>query len=220
MTIQIYPFSDPNASPGLGYSVKWSPVFFNQSVKTVTGASIDIGLSAFPLHNFELIYNFLRIRRPTFDELSAFMGFYALIGGQLGRFYFDWTDDDIVVGQFLGTGDGVNNTFTFGRQLGSFGGGFLGPVEPIGQLNLGRTLNVYRNGVLVAPAGYNVNNTVPGNITVGFLAGAPGVGVTVSADFSFYYYCKFADDSPTFEKFVDAIYLNNSVKIQSCRAGA
>jgi hypothetical protein len=220
VTIPIYPVSNAGASPGLGYGVKWSPVFFNQSYKAVSGASIDIGLAAFPLHNFELVYNFLRAKQPTFGELQELMGFYAAMGGQLGRFFFDWPDDDTVVGQFLGTGDGVNNTFVLGRSLGAGGGGLLGPVEPIGMIDLGSTINVYRDGVAVAPAGYNLNVAVPGNVTLGFIAGAPNPGVVVSMDFTFYYYCKFSEDTMTFEKFIDSIYLNNSVKIQSCRSGA
>src|SRR5579864_8129003 len=129
MTLPKYPTSSAASSPGLAINVKWSPVFFNQSYKALSGASIDIGLSAFPLHNFELSYNFLRGKQPSFGELQELMGFYASMSGQNGRFLFDWPDDDVVVGQFLGTGDGVNNTFLLTRQLGTGGGGALGPLE-------------------------------------------------------------------------------------------
>jgi hypothetical protein len=203
---------------GLGFAVKWTPVFFNQSHKTMSGASIDIGLSAFPLHNFELTYQFLRDKPPVgLSEFQTALAFFMFQLGSLGRFLYFNPDDNTKILQVVGTGDGSTTTFTIGRTFGAFQNEPVGSVDVSGSFNL----NVYVNHVLVSsfPASAALIGGIPGAQTL-TLASAPPAGQQVQMDFTYYYYCKYMEDALTFEKFFDKIWTAQSVKFQSCRAGA
>ncbi len=218
MTLPFYPIA-LTVLPGLAPTVRWSPVFFNQSFKAQNGASIDIQLASTPLHNFEVSYNFLRdIGRANSPEFRIMLGFWMAIGGSAGRFLFQNPDDQSVTTQTIANGDGVTTAFTAIRTIGtSLGYG----TEPVGQWITTLPYNVYVNGVLkTAGSDYTINTAQPVNSTIVF-SSAPPVGVNnITADFSYAYYCRFADDSLTFEKFIDQIWSAQSVKIQSCRLGA
>lgn len=206
MSLLVYP-----VLPGLSFNVKWTPAFFNQSQKTITGASIDIGLAQYPLHNFELTYEVLRDTPGVYtspqNEFKILIAFYASMNGSLGRFWFDNPDDRSVLGQQIGIGDGVNTTFLLIGPIGAW---------PIGALNGSPTF--YRNGVVV-PGGDASLFDARGAIYIIFVT-PPGAGVIVTVDMNYYYVCHFTDDSSTFEKFITGRWLNSSVKFQSVRPGA
>ncbi len=203
--------------PGLTYNVNWAPEFFNMpSAIAASGASIDVALASAPLHTFELKYNFFRDYLAP-SEFKQMMGFWLRLGGTVGRFLFLNPDDNKVVGQAVATTDGVLSTF--GPIPRTFGVGANSGTEPVGALDLTATVNVYLNGVLQDPATYQLLTSAPCNQQVKFLS-TPGAGLAISMDFSFFYYCRFADNQATFEKFMDKLWQLSKVSIQSCRAGA
>ena len=215
MTLPIFP--SQTLLPGLGYNVKWSPVYFNQSQKTMNGTSVDISLSPYPLYNFELTFPFLRAA-PTKLELQTLMGIYAMSSGSLGRFLFQNPDDFSVThtsagyGQTTMVGDGTTNAFTIARSIGTLP--YVAAPDPIGQVIT--VSGVYLNGVLQG-SGFTISTTVPGLNGITFST-APGAGVTIGLDMTYYYYCKFSDDTNTFEKFLDQIWQIQSLKFMSCLA--
>jgi hypothetical protein len=222
MTLPIYPARD--VLPGLAFSQKWSPTFFNMpTATTAVGADIDLGLAAYPLHDFELTYEFLRdgVRwgRPGATlEFRTMMGFHLMIGGTLGRFLFRNVDDCQVWRNPIGVGDGATTAFTLTRAFGARG--YAG-TEPVGQVNLGEPFNVYLGTAPapVDPATYAVNTAAPLANTVTF-ATAPAPGQVIAVDMSYYYYCKLSQNNNTFEKFMDRLWLLNKVTLHSCRPGA
>jgi hypothetical protein len=216
MALPIYPDQASSGIMGLGYSVKWQPAFFNQSQKTLSGASIDVALASTPLHNFELVYNFLR--GNTFNhEFQIFMAFFLQMAGGVGRFQFANPDDRIVIGQVLGISDGVQDVYIIPRTF--LGGGF-GGTENVGTVDTVAPFVVYYAGVpKVNGVDYAIDNSFPGSARLA-LFNVPVAGSVITMDFSYYYYCKFADDTLTFEKFINLIWTVGSVKIQSCRVGA
>jgi hypothetical protein len=240
MSLIIYPH--PQTQPGLGlpgvaYTVKWTPVFFNQTFKAVNGASIDIGLASAPLHNFELKYEFLRNQGPfvffpgtnfpppTYSMISyefrRLMGFFLLVGGTLGRFAFENPDDNQIYGQFVASTDGVTKNWVLQRTLADESAyNFSGTqTEPIGVVALS-TVTLYFDGTPVSGATFSIANT-PGNVILTYpVSGVAPAGHQLTIDMKYYYYCKFTDDSTVFEKFSEGFWSNASVKIQSCRAGA
>jgi hypothetical protein len=214
----VYPYQFFPSLIGLGYDVKWTPTFFNQSQKTLTGASIDIGLASSPLHTFEFTYNFLRSDATNY-ELQNLMGFYQLMGGQLGRFLYDNPDDDSVTGQEIGIGDGTTTSFLLTRTLGA---GIWGDnaLEPIGYFNFDAGQTVRIGGTVFAPSNYTINATTPGNQILTFTTVTPGSGQAITIDYSYFYFCKFAEDAPVFAKFANLFWAIQKVAIQNCRAGA
>ncbi len=214
MTLPVYP--GPALLPGLKYSSKWSPSFLNMPTATAAnGADIDRALAQYPLHDFELAYEFLRDGLSP-SEFKTLMGFFLQLGGTVGRFLYDNPDDDQVTACPIGTGDGSNKIFTVTRFFGANG---YGASEPVGQVDTGSTFNVYNNGVLVSPTAYALSTTTPCANTVTFTA-APASGHVISVDMTYFYYCKLADSSASFEKFMNQLWTVQKIALHSCRAGA
>ena len=224
MTLPVYP--DHRALPGLTYSQKWSPKFLNATATTATGADIDVGLAQYPLHDFELTYEFLRdgvrwghggFALPTL-EFKTMMGFHLAIAGTLGRFLFKNEDDCQVFQNQIGVGDGTTTVFTLTR---TFGAGGYAASEPVGQVDASQPFNVYLGGSAspLSPALYTLSTANPVANTVTF-ATAPALGQQVSVDMSYFYYCKLAANAQTFEKFMDRLWRLNKVTLHSCRPGA
>jgi hypothetical protein len=234
----VYMYPHPQTRPGIGagpniglpgvaYSQKWTPTFFNQSAKAVNGASIDIGYSFTPLHTFELTYSFLRDVGPypysqagyqaINYEFRRLLGFFLYIGGTRGRFAYDNEADDTVTGQRVGTGDGTTVSFQLTRSIGDLAASPFA-TEPIGFVDPQSAVIVYLSGTPVSSSTWNIINTA-GLVQLVFTA-APGNNIPITIDMKYFYYCKFAEDISVFEKFTSVHWANPSVKLQSCRPGA
>ncbi len=221
MALPIYP--DRSVLPGLGYSVKWSPVFFNMPTQTTaSGADIDLALAQYPLHDFELTYEFLHdwSHRSLAEsrEFRTLMGFHLMLGGTAGRFLFKNDDDCSVTQQYIGTGDGVTSTFVLQRTFGA--GGYSG-TEPVGFVDLTQPFNVYLNtsADALGTGEYYVDTSSPVDQLLVFST-PPSLGQKVAVDMSYLYYCKLGANSLTFEKFMDRLWLLNKIQLHSCRPGA
>ncbi len=223
MTLPVYPGRD--LLPGLAFNAKWSPTFFNmEPAVAATGAQIDLGLAQYPLHDFELTYEFLRDgpraggSALTQLEFRTLMGFHLQLAGTLGRFLFRNPDDHQVWQNPIGTGDGTTTVFTLTRTFGA--NGYFG-TEPVGQVDAGAPFEVYLNGssTPVNPSLYTLSTANPCANTITFGA-APGNGQAIAVDTSYFYYCKLAANSNTFEKFMDRLWLLNKITLHSCRPGA
>lgn len=219
MGLPVYP--DRSVLPGFAFNSKWSPEFFNMATQTTaTGADIDLGLAQYPLHNFELTYDFLRdgwFDVPASLEFKTMMGFHLAIGGALGRFLFKNPDDNQVSAQQIGTGDGV--TTEFGPIVRTFGANGYFASEPVGVIDMTQSV-IVRLGNAVQPTSlWTLDTTTPLDQTITF-AQAPAAGTPIYMDFSYFYYCKFPDNSNTFEKWMHRLWLLQKVSIRSCRQGA
>lgn len=220
MTLAVYP--DRTVLPGLGYTVKWSPRFYNMPTQTTSsGSDIDLGLAQYPLHDFDLNYEFLHNdgrNQLEAGEFKTLMGFFLQIGGTLGRFNFTNPDDCVVAQQLVGVGDGVTTDFVLTRTFGA--GGYSG-TEPVGNVDLSQAFHAYLNNssTPVNPALYSVVTATPVLQKISFLT-APTNGFNVKVDMTYFYYCKLSDNNLTFEKFMEKLWLLNQIKIHSCRAGA
>jgi hypothetical protein len=216
--LPIYP--DKTLLKGLGFSTKWSPEFFNLATETTaTGADIDLALAQYPLHSFELTYNFLRSWRAPANvslEFKTLMGFWLMLGGTAGRFLFKNPDDCFVAAQQIGMGDGA--TTAFGPIVRTFGANGYFASEPVGQIDTTQNV-IVRLGDIVQPAStYTLSTSTPLNQTIAF-ATAPASGTPIYTDFAFFYYCKFAENANTFEKFADRLWSLQKIAIKSCRPG-
>lgn len=226
MTLVQYP-TQANL-PGLGFGIKWTVEFFNMpSAVAVSGASIDLAYAATPLHTFELTYNFLRdqygaaplIPSVGQSEFKALMGFFMAVGGSAGRFTFLNPDDYTMTLQPLGTTDGVTSIWQIVRTLGT--GAYAGSdgTEPVGVVDTTQPVSVYLNGALVSSSVYAIVTTSPCNQLVQFIA-PPTSGQSVEISCSYLYYCRFLENSLSFEKMYNDVWNATKVVIQSCRAGA
>lgn len=222
MSLPIYPGRD--LVPGLSYGQEWEPNFYNLPTATTgTGADIDLAVAQYPLHDFDLEYEFIRhgLGWPGTNrglEFPTMMGFFLQIGGTAGRFLYKNIDDCKVSRNKIGVGDGSTTVFTLTRTFGA--NGYFG-TEPVGRVNQGALFDVYLNGSAspVLPSAYTVDTTTPCANTVTFTT-APPNGQKIEVDMSYYYYCKFKDNSNSFKKFMNKLWSMDKVSLHSCRPGA
>ncbi|HZK91175.1 MAG TPA: DUF2460 domain-containing protein [Stellaceae bacterium] len=203
--------------PGLGWSVSKAPRFATRIQRAVSGRELRALDQPNPLWTWTLTYSILRDQNDTraasgpgvgYDELRMLMGFFLQQQGAFQPFLFDDPTDDHASAQAIGTGDGGTTVFQLVRTMGAAlpGGGF---AEPITAPNAVAT--IYFDGVRQSSSGYSVD---PATGLVGF-ASPPPAGQFVTADFTYYFRARFADDTADFENFLYQLWALKQVKLQS-----
>ena len=184
--------------PGLTWPVTKTNVWSARVAAHASGREVVTSLYAYPLYRFELTFAYL-----VAADQTALRGFYNQCQGQLQTFRFLDTTDNQVVDQVQGVGDGATTLFTGVRNAGGW-------VEPVGFIESIR--NVYINGAAVG-SGWSV--AAPNGIA---FSAAPAAGAVISADFTFSYLCRFAEDTAEIENFLSGLWSMKSLKIRSVRA--
>jgi uncharacterized protein (TIGR02217 family) len=197
--------------PGLGWSVTKTPRFTGRIQSAVSGRELRVLDQVNPIWTWTLTYSLLRdkwdMRAVTgpgvgYDELRTLAGFFLKQQGSFRPFLFDDPTDNTVSNQVLGTGDGSTRDFQLVRTMGGFD-------EPITAPN---TVNVIRcNGIRQAATGYTVD-VATGLVT--FVA-PPPVEQVITADFTYRFRVRFAEDSAEFENFMYQLWQLKQVKLQS-----
>lgn len=194
------PFNSP--LPGLTFSVHKRPNFKTKIVEAASGNEVRNAMMQYPRWEFELSYEFLEDSSGAESSLKTIMGFFLARQGSFDSWLFKDPDDYLVTGGYCGEADGVTTEFPFCRTMGEF-------HEKVGQVDTANTINVYVDGVLVDPADYTV--TLP-NLIV--FDSAPASG-DVTADFQFFFACRFLEDSADFEKFMDKLWTYQQCEFRS-----
>lgn len=187
--------------PGLAFPVKKTPVFQTIEHFSVQGGSTTQSPQPYARYKFDLPFEFLRADN-VLQELQTLMGFYQVCNGKASPFHFLDPDDNTVLAQTLGVGDGVTTDFPFLRTLG---GGVVDQIQDVTAAGL----NVYVNAalkVLVTDYSILATSQYATNYGVRFVA-PPPAGQLIAADFSFQWLCRFDEDALEFSKFS---YLNGS----------
>lgn len=202
------------------WPVKRSPIWKARITEAESGKESAFTYWSYPRWQYELTYDALRQgtrRLGTFAEFAQMAAFFNARSGPVDSFLYQDMDDNAVTGQALGPGDGTTTSFQLVRAFGGY-------VEPVFAPNV--VSNVYLNGAPQSPASYTVNfwgATSPGTVVFNT---APGAGVAISADFSFYWPCRFGAISSSgtvtteqldFEAFMSTLYSAKSVKFISLK---
>jgi uncharacterized protein (TIGR02217 family) len=199
------------ALPGLGWSVTKAPRFSTRIQRAVSGRELRLLDQPYPVWTWTLTYTMLRDRWDArglgglgagYDELRTLAGFFLQQQGAFQPFLFDDPTDDTVTGQVLGTGNASNATFQLLRTMNGF-------AEPIAAPNT--VAAIYLDGIRQSPAVYAVD---PETGLVTFTA-PPSAGQVVSADFTYWFRVRFADDTAEFENFMYQLWQLKQVKLQS-----
>jgi len=182
--------------PGLAWSVTKTPTFQTRIQRAVSGRELRALDYPYPLWQFTLVFDLLRDNPAAgYDELRTLMGFFMLCQGAFGTFLFRDPSDDRVTGQQLGIGNASTTVFQLQRAMGSAlpGGGFLEPIVAPDVVS-----KVYLDGVTQSPVNYGADPNT-GLLTFNT---APGSGRIITADYSYYFRCRFIDDAYAFENFM------------------
>lgn len=187
MTEPVFP-----ALPGLGWSVKRAPVWKTRAQQAISGKETRLADWSYPVWQWVLTFDFLRAD-PVAAEFQSLAGFFNQCQGAFGTFLYADADDNAVTAQTIGTGDGATASFQLVRAFGGF-------IEPVLAPNV--VSAVYLAGVAQSPSSYSVD---PSTGLLTFTA-APASGAAVTADFTYYFRCRFAEDTLDFEKFMATLY--------------
>jgi uncharacterized protein (TIGR02217 family) len=178
--------------PGMTFPVVKSPNWRTIVQGASSGAETRIGLWSFPLWDWTLTYDFLRNDPANaHDELYTLLGFYNQVRGSYDSWLFSDPDDSSVTTQSFGTGNGSLTQFQLARTRGGF-------VEPVTNLSGAPTILV--NGD-VQSSGYSVSAT--GLVT---FTSPPANGAALTWTGSFYWRCRFKEDSISPSKFVSLVW--------------
>jgi len=196
--------------PGLGWSVVKSARFATRIQRAVNGRELRALDQPYPIWSWTLTYPLLRDKSDTrgpgpgvgYDELRTLAGFFLQQQGAFQPFLFDDPTDRSVTAQLLGTGDSSAIAFQLVRAMGNF-------AEPVTAPNL--VSAVYFDGVLQSPASYSVDSPT-GLVT---FTSPPPSGQAITADFTYYFRVRFADDTAEFENFMLQLWQARQIKLQS-----
>lgn len=180
---------------GLGFDVVRTPVWDTVVQQSISGKETRIALQSIPRWKWQLVYNVVR-SGAGYGEFQQLAGFFNQRQGMLDTFLYSDADDYSIIGQTLGTGDGVTTSYQLVRSFGGF-------VEPMLAPKL--VSAVYLNGVLQA-TGWSVagwGSAAPGVVT---FTTPPASGVVVSADFSYYFPVRMSEDNVDFTLFLSQHY--------------
>jgi uncharacterized protein (TIGR02217 family) len=190
---------------GQGWVVRKTPTWQTRVQRAVSGRELRVLDYPYPLWQFELTWEALgdnlgsastsaAIGSLLATDLRTLMGFYLACQGAFATFLYDDPTDDNVIGQQIGVGTAGSLTVPLSRTFGV--PGVANFTEPITAPNAVSAL--YFNGIVQPPSHYSVD---PTSGLVNFTT-QPTVGAAITADFSYYFRCRFMSDAYTFENFM------------------
>jgi uncharacterized protein (TIGR02217 family) len=195
---------------GLTFSSFKTPTWARRIQRSVSGRELVIQDRANPIWNWRLQYAFLRdfpsvAGTPTLtieSELRNLMEFYNTINALGDTFLYLDRDDWVAEDQPLTPGNGVSAVVQLRRSLfGAFGEIITAPLE-IDEITV--------NGDPV-PEDYTVD-WLTGLVT---LSSPPPDGAEIRASFTYYFRCRFMDDSIEFERFAHQLWSLRELKFRS-----
>lgn len=113
-----------------------TPIFKTKVQTTVSDRELRTSYSSYPRWQFSLAFEYLRASQQ-YQEWQALLGFFLQRSGDFDSWLYDDPDDDQVVAQEIGVGDGSTTQFQLVRNMGGF-------VEPILNPDVD-TVQVFRN---------------------------------------------------------------------------
>ena len=194
MSNAVYP-----SLPGLAWDRRRTPQWRTGIQTAVSGKETRAAYWQYPLYKWELTYEFLRAD-AVHAELQTLLGFFNARKGAFDDFLFLDPRDCSASGQALGVGNGSATGFPLARTLG-------GETEPVAAAVA--TPTVFLNGVETTAF------TLSGNLLT--FTSAPGSGVVITADFSFYWRVRFAEDTAEFSEFMYRLFECRTVLLQGVR---
>jgi hypothetical protein len=195
---------------GRGWNIVKQPTWQTRIQRAVSGRELRIADYPQILWLFTLEHNFLlgpAVESPPGapigspgngrTDAATFQGFWLQAGGPLGAFFYDDPTDDSVVGQVIGIGDGTTTKFQLVRFFGYGPAGFIEAITAPRNVS-----NVYLNGIAQPVAGWSIDSTTG---LLSFLT-APPLHAVITADFTYWFRCRFSEDTLEIEEMMYLIH--------------
>ena len=213
--------------PPLAWSLHKKPIMSSRATTGSSGRETQLACAVYPRWAFILTYGgssclrdqtqniepFLPLAGRT--ELEQISGLFLSCLGPYGEFYYDDVDDDSRNNQLIGAGDGATAVFpvyyTWGT--GPFTPSLTFPVGGLSSID-----EVYFDGVLQNPLHYSIDAT---KTKIVFSppppAPVPGLPRIITANFHFYYRCRFLDDNLSFSQWAMNLWDTKEVRFESVK---
>lgn len=189
---------------GLKFGVVRRPVWNTSTKTSVGGREYRAANMLYPSYVYKLSYEFLRDLRSGVDELRTLLGFFNQRQGSFDSFLFNDPDDNTVTTQSFGTGNGTTTQFQLLRTFGGF-------TDPVYDVN--GTPQIFKAGVLqTVTTNYSISST--GLVT---FTAAPTAGQALTWTGSYYWRCRFEQDSSEFEKFMNQLWQARTVEFRTVK---
>jgi uncharacterized protein (TIGR02217 family) len=205
---------------GQGWSVSKTPVWQTRIQRAVSGRELRLLDYPYPLWQFQLTWEALgdnsgqagvsAIGSLLATDLRTLLGFFMACQGAFAAFLYDDPTDDNVTGQGLGTADGISTTAQLVRTMGPAGAPNF--TEPIAAPDV--VSAIYFNGITQPASSYSVDPT-SGIVT---FSSPPPANVAITADFSYYFRCRFISDAYSFENFMYRLWSLKKLDFISVRS--
>lgn len=164
--------------PGQTFLIEKTPIWSTRVQTSKSGRELRAQAWSSPRWRFQVGYELLRDRPPTQDELRQLYSFFNLRQGRFGTFYYNDPSEPAVEDQFLGHGDGVNQTFQLIRTHNDF-------TEPVYKTTSMPTIKI--NGVATTEFSLEPYGVI-------MLNSPPAEGDNVSWSGNAAYWCRFDSD--------------------------
>lgn len=159
-----------------------TPNFSTVRQPTAAGITYAVALKPYPTWDFELsLDRILGNEALAASIVAAFLGTYMATAGGANPFLFTDPQDYTATAQQFGTGNGTTTAFQLSRNIGISG------VDVIQNVN--GSPSIYKSGTLVT-SGYSISATGVVTFTT-----APASAAALTWTGSFYFLCRFAEDT-------------------------
>lgn len=193
MSNALYP-----SLPGRAFPLVKVPRFKTQVDEAMSGRDWTSSGQVYPRYTYKIPYSYL-----SEADFATMQGFFNNRRGRLDTFLFDDRDDNTVATpQVIGTGNGTATKFPLLRSFGGF-------VEQVGRANVMGTVRI--NGSPTAL--YTVGDD--GSITFNT---APGNGLSIDWTGTYYWRCRFVQDTMEFSEFLRKMREARTVEIETVKA--
>ena len=186
---------------GMSFPVEKTPIWRTKTQSHVSGKETRLNLWSYPLWQWALRFEVLRSDAANL-ELQALVGFFNARQGSFDSFLFNDPDDNSVVAQAFGVGDGTTRAFQLNRTFGGWN-------EPVTAVNVISQVTV--NGT---PTTAYTLNAFTGVLT---FTTAPAASAVLAWTGTYYWRVRFMDDQTTVSKFMTSLWENQGITFQSIK---
>jgi uncharacterized protein (TIGR02217 family) len=184
MTIPTFP-----SLAGRSWPLTRAPIWKTLKQDAVSGKGTRIPLFTFPRYQWTVPFTVLRTM-ASLPEFQTLIGFVNSLNGGAGRFYFTDPNDNAVVAQSFGAGDGSTSVFQLVRSFGGYS-------EPVQCISGAPTISV---------AGTPTSAFTLGALGIVTFTTAPAAGAALTWSGSFNWLCSLDDDTVEFSGFMSGFY--------------
>lgn len=177
---------------------------FNTSVSvSVNGHETRNSYQAYPLWDFELSYEWLPNRVAGKQDLETIVSFFLARQGSFESFLFLAPETPLEDMTVLGTGNGLNVTFSLVKTTGSF-------VEPAGGIPTKTDIQLFKNGSIVDFDDFELSD-----YRDIIFNSPPAPGDIIQGSYTPLYRARFKEDSAQFDQFMSRLWELQQINLRS-----